>query len=1107
MRRQRNNLGSKTLAVSSKKSNPPPPGNDLRNVPLPELFPTSLTLSVFSDDEIRRVAEVQITTNDLDPTKPGLMSNQMGSYQETVPCETCELKSTHPFPGCNGHLGYIQLNVPVIKPPFYKFVFYVLESVCRDCYRPLLPKSRLLELAKVHSDYELLRAIAAESKTKTCMIRPDEQEEGTAVCRNNPKYLQDSYKTNFSVMFEEKGGSKEPMPIDQVKQILDGISDEDAILLGFNASFKPKDLVTTVLPVVPPCARPPNIVNGRIEQSNMTYMYDSIISKNQAIQKHPTNSPEGRKAILELNSKIYFLIDNSSGSEVRQGRPLKTFADLMKGKEGLFRGAVMGKRVDKTARTVIGPDPALKFGQVSIPRVIAHRITIEENITSFNLNLMQKLWNSGQIESYQGTETYTTEVDGQTTTLSRPKYGFQKVDSDNIKTYQLKIGDKVNRRIQNGDRILLNRNPTLHRHSMMTAEVKIAEQLTFGLTLTVTSPFNADFDGDEMNMHTPQSIASRVEASELLNMRRCIMGDQQNGPEMGLTFDALTTSAPMTWATTRVSKSLFDQLITLATNPDKGTINDRLEKSGVTYRYQTFELEPDFNQEDTNDFIADLLGLEVVTKIINPPSYLSVPTELVYYSTGPFTVEVKISYPLNNSALDTLEILKLSEVPLRVVDEYTGRAAFSIALPANFYYRRDGSQYRIFRYRGRNEELIDMLSNFLIGFRVILVVTQGNLQELSDMLKEDKWTVNLIRKNANFSQTGSITALEVNQESNRQFPTFLLNLPHHFEIEFTDKGNVQGVDALFGFYPISNFSVENKGEENLIIRNGILISGVISKKDVSATANSIIQKMHNYFDQSYGETTAIFLTDLPWIVDKWASTVGFTLGITDCMIPDAEQKKFQETIAKIRMEVIALGAAPKDPIERQRHEMKIKQIVSQAETVGAELQKNFIDRDNFLGVTTKGAAVNINQIVNSVGQQYMNSQRLGTDSVLDRFTPYRDIGDQDITARGFIVSSFMSGVTPEEMFMSQYSGREGLIDSAIQTAQFGYMQRRIVKALENISIQYDGTTRDMSGNVIQIISWTDLMNPAELDPLGDIGFSNSRYTFADIAYLINKLSA
>ncbi|CAF4721648.1 unnamed protein product, partial [Rotaria magnacalcarata] len=229
----------------------------------------------------------------------------------------------------------------------------------------------------------------------------------------------------------------------------------------------------------------------------------------------------------------------------KSGRPLKSIKARLKGKEGRIRGNLMGKRVDFSGRTVITPDPNLAIDQVGVPRSIAQNLTIPEIVTPFNIEWLQELirrnaakyiiWDTGD----------------------RIDLRFHPKPSD----LHLQCGYIVERHMMDDDLVVFNRQPTLHKMSMMSHRVKVLPWSTFRLNLSVTTPYNADFDGDEMNLHLPQSVESKAELSQLMMVPRLIITPQSNRPVMGIVQDTLTAVRKMTRRDVFIEKCDFMNLL------------------------------------------------------------------------------------------------------------------------------------------------------------------------------------------------------------------------------------------------------------------------------------------------------------------------------------------------------------------------------------------------------------------------------------------------------------------------------------------------------------------------------------------------------------------
>jgi DNA-directed RNA polymerase II subunit RPB1 len=217
----------------------------------------------------------------------------------------------------------------------------------------------------------------------------------------------------------------------------------------------------------------------------------------------------------------------------------------------------MGKRVDFSARTVITGDPNLSIDQVGVPRSIAKNLTFPEPVTPYNFERLQMMIRNGPNE-HPGAK-YVIRDNGERIDLRYSKRGGD---------IHLQYGYKVERHLMDDDFVIFNRQPSLHKMSMMGHRVKIMPFSTFRLNLSVTSPYNADFDGDEMNLHVPQSYETRAEVAELCMVPKQIVSPQKNAPVMGIVQDTLCGIRKFTKRDTLMKKDLVMNLLMWVPNWD-----------------------------------------------------------------------------------------------------------------------------------------------------------------------------------------------------------------------------------------------------------------------------------------------------------------------------------------------------------------------------------------------------------------------------------------------------------------------------------------------------------------------------------------------------------
>ena len=334
------------------------------------------------------------------------------------------------------------------------------------------------------------------------------------------------------------------VPAELVLEIFKRISDEESFILGMDPRHsRPDWMILTVMPVPPLCVRPSVVMFGTARsQDDLTHKLADIIKMNNHLKNNELSGAAAHiinEDVKMLQFHCATLVDNDMPgmprAQQKSGRPLKSIRARLKGKEGRIRGNLMGKRVDFSARTVITPDPNLAINQVGVPRTIAQNMTFPELVTPFNIDRMHDLVSRGATQ-YPGAK-YIIRDNG-----DRIDLRFHTKSSD----LHLQCGYTVERHMIDGDYIVFNRQPTLHKMSMMGHRVKILPWSTFRMNLSCTTPYNADFDGDEMNLHLPQSVETRAEVSELMMVPRQIITPQSNRPVMGIVQDTLTAVRKMT---------------------------------------------------------------------------------------------------------------------------------------------------------------------------------------------------------------------------------------------------------------------------------------------------------------------------------------------------------------------------------------------------------------------------------------------------------------------------------------------------------------------------------------------------------------------------------
>ena len=277
-----------------------------------------------------------------------------------------------------------------------------------------------------------------------------------------------------------------------VLKIFRRISDEDVSFMGFSPQFsRPDWMICQVLAVPPPAVRPSIRMDGQQRsEDDISHILVNIIKINKTLHDK-INENAAQKVVDGWRDVLQYYVATQINNNIpgigqvaqRSGRPLKSIMDRLNGKGGRVRGNLMGKRVDFSARSVITPDPNLSIRELGIPLKIAKNITKPITVNNLNKNFLLKLVRNGPDE-YPGAKILEKR-NGENISL---RYA----DRENIR---IENGDIVHRHIMDGDGVLFNRQPTLHRMSMMCHIAKVMFQGdTFRMNVGDTKPYNADFD-------------------------------------------------------------------------------------------------------------------------------------------------------------------------------------------------------------------------------------------------------------------------------------------------------------------------------------------------------------------------------------------------------------------------------------------------------------------------------------------------------------------------------------------------------------------------------------------------------------------------------------
>ncbi len=846
-----------------------------------------IKFGLISPKEFRKMSVTRVITADTYdddgfPIEMGLMDTRLGVIDPGLRCKTCGGRAGE----CPGHFGHIELVAPVIHVGFAKLIRKVLRATCRNCGALLLSPD---EKKKYIEQIKTLRKMGQMTEDVVNEVFKEARKAGTCpYCQETQQEIKFEKPTTY-IENEHK-----LMPTD-IRTRLEKMSDEDIEVIGMDPqNARPEWIILTVLPVPPVTMRPSiTLESGQRSEDDLTHKLVDIIRINQRFQENrEAGAPQ---LIIEdlwelLQYHVTTFIDNAvSGvppARHRSGRPLKTLSQRLKGKEGRFRGSLSGKRVNFSARTVISPDPNLRVFEVGVPIEVAKELTITLNVTPRNIEEIKEYVKRGP-ENHPGAN-YIVRADGRRV----------KITDKNCEELSglIELGWKVDRQIKDGDVVLFNRQPSLHRMSIMAHEIKVLPYKTFRLNPAVCPPYNADFDGDEMNLHVPQTEEARAEAKILMHVQENILSPRFGGPIIGGIHDHISG------------------LFLLTNGKEKIHKNEALE----------------------------LLGKSEIRELPEPAG-----------------TENKQPY-------------------------WTGKQIFSRILPKGL-----------------------------------------DLQFKSEIC------------------------------------------------EHCD--HCKGVDC--------------ENDAYVVIKDGVLERGTIDEKAIGAFKSVILDKLMKEFDS---QVACKFIDDATRLSIRSITRNGFSFGIDDEYIPPDAQVQIDEVMTAAKDKVEKLIAAYKaGELEQlpgrtlsETLEMEIMKELSKARDSTGDIAGRHLGMDNSAVIMARsgarGSMLNLTQMAACVGQQAVRGERIKR-GYAGRTLPHFERGDLGAQAHGFVRASYKTGLSPTEYFFHAIGGREGLVDTAVRTSQSGYLQRRLVNALQDLEVQYDGTVRDTRKMIIQFKYGEDGINPMNSD--------------------------
>ncbi|KAL3233552.1 DNA-directed RNA polymerase III subunit RPC1 [Nakaseomyces bracarensis] len=914
---------------------------------------SGLEFSALSPADIVAQSEVEISSRDLfdleknrSPKEGGALDPRMGVSASSMECMTCHGN----LASCHGHFGHIKLALPVFHVGYFKATIQILQGICKTCSSILLSEQDkrqfLSELRRPGVDnlrrMALLKKVLDQcKKQRRCLhcgalngvVKKAAAGAGTA----SLKIIHDTFRWVGKKAAPEKdrwvGDWKEvlmhnPELERYVKRATDDLNPlktlnlfkqilpEDCELLGIDSTNKagrPETYIWRYIPAPPVCIRPSVMMQDSpaSNEDDLTVKLTEVVWTSSLIKAGlekgiSINNMMEHWDYLQLTVAMYINSDSVNpamlpGSSTGGGKvkPIRGFCQRLKGKQGRFRGNLSGKRVDFSGRTVISPDPNLSIDEVAVPVLVAKVLTFPEKVTRYNIKRLKQLVINGPSQ-HPGANYLLKRNEEARRNL---RYG------DRVKlANNLQIGDVVERHLEDGDVVLFNRQPSLHRLSILSHYAKIRPWRTFRLNECVCTPYNADFDGDEMNLHVPQTEEARAEAINLMGVKNNLLTPKSGEPIIAATQDFITGSYLISHKDSFFDRASLTQLLSM--------------------------------MSDGN------LRFDIPPPAIMKPCYL-----------------------------------------------WTGKQVFSLLIKPN---------------------------------------------------QKSPVKINLDAKNK----------------------VYIPPKQKHYPNELSQND---------GF---------------VVIRGSNILSGVMDKSVLGDG------KKHSVFYtilRDYGpQEAAAAMNRMAKMCARYLGNRGFSIGISD-VTPADDLKQKKEDMVEIAYakcdELINLynqGKLETQPgcNEEETLEAKIGGLLSKVREEVGDVCINELDNLNapliMATCGSKGSTLNVSQMVAVVGQQIISGNRV-PDGFQDRSLPHFPKNSKTPQSKGFVRNSFFSGLSPPEFLFHAISGREGLVDTAVKTAETGYMSRRLMKSLEDLSLQYDNTVRTSSNGVVQFIYGGDGLDPLEME--------------------------
>lgn len=1040
---------------------------------------------VMGAEEFRRlkVCDLSQTPGDLSCLEDPIM----GSKEQGETCTHCFCD----FMECSGHWGIISLDDDswFLHPYFVDdgTIAAILNLFCYECFKEKLTsnphdtnvkatcffdyqsKIILMDRYDQVKGMERIKALAARAEGRLCSDR-DRKHPYTYFKKadGGEKTLVHAIKASGKVTEKEVSARSLFYHLSSISNF----AEENNLyeFLGISP-VRFENFVIQLIPVIPPRFRLPQYTGGRQKQeSSFTILYQKILTivhemKLPQNEKNTAALTEYRKQIRDLYYQ-YVKPDKTGNFGGKKGRDdiFKTLKFHLDGKKALWHKNTMASRVDNSGRTVIVGNNDLKPNQVLIPRYMADKWRIKLDVTGSNKDIAEKLLRDGIIKTVVRRRA-----------KGRNKLDVKEITDTNRDSFKLEIEDITYRKLITGDVVVINRQPTLHRFSVMAMiavvpneedEVPGFETNTVGLNTIYAPGFNADFDGDEVHVHVPGTVDARAEALALMAVEKVPISDQTSKNIFALIQNTVWGSYEMTRNPRNIDKELWMHMTTTIQNfpaPPGSNIPDydlaeRIKyiermvpvvyhKHGIkglgiynTLSLLSLAMPPDFGyvirKDKQTPVIIDrgIVVSGIFGKSIVGSEHRSIIQQL-FYSHGPVAITI------------------FGHVMQQVVSKWMDAIGFTISI-TDFM----PSQYlepKIEALKDAHLRKVEEISQRTIAGIFNRDVLVSNLKEW--IVVDDKYLAVVSKQNlGELVSEILITLFEYLQIERNLYVKGRSTKP--FEEQRVKDALVNSFNKIFP---------TGKTDKPQVKTGSLLSTMRTTRSDKTASQNLLDEFKRTQVDLLYPRL-------LEFVNEQYVNPF------------DTEA-------------IIAKSMAELDTIEAN-----ILDILDVLKEAGEKL---LADNPNVGGSVdpmiksgARGKIENLGQAKFGVGQQTMSGGRLkpaisgGT-----RVNPFFLENSSSAASRGYVRNSYFRGLTPAEVFASAQPARQTQTDTAFKTGEAGYMQKRLLAFCGDFRVKEDGTVRDEKNQIVTYAYGGNFLSPSRMTKKDDV------FVFVDVEQIIEEI--